>query len=216
MNKIKILTLNFDTRTKIVMAFCIIIAICIIIYSFYFICIRHGNEKTKKTNGIEFYLNAKIYEAKFDVCVNSNKNSNTYTVVENTDLNKKVYNFVINDKMKINIKPNEIKVTKENIDYEYIVKNEDEYISNNFISFSSIINMINSINQNMVNGSIKKVNVNENIIYKITLKNEYIKKVKSVEIIMSKNEEKIQKIKMYDLNDKELYFITFYKLEVKK
>lgn len=216
MKNIKIVSLNFDTRTKCVMFFCIVIAICIISYSFYVVCIKHGGSNTTDESGLEYYLTAKGYEAKFEVCVNSNKNSNTYIVYENTDLQDKTYDFIIDDKVKINIKPNEIKISKENIDYEYIINNEEKYISNNFISFSSIINMINSINQGIIEGSIKRVEVNENIIYKISLQSEYIKKIKSVDIIMSKSDEKMQKIKMYDLNNEELYFITFSSFEVKK
>lgn len=215
MKNIKIVNLNFDTRTKFVMLFCIIIAICIIIYSFYIVCIKHGDEE-KQFIGLEGYINSKVYQAEFEVCVNSNKNSNTYKVSENTNLEEKTYDFIIDEKMKINIKPNEIKIFKENIDYQYIINNEQKYSENNFISFSTIINLVNSINQNLISGHIKRVEINENIVYKILLENEYIKNVKNIEIIMSKQEEKLQKIKMYDLNDKELYFITFSKMEVKK
>ena len=216
MKKIKIVNLNFDTRTKIIMFFCIIIAICIIADSFYTICIKQGNVENIGGKNIEYYLNAQEYETMFEVCVNSNKNSNTYTVSEQTNLMENTYNFIIDEKLKINIKPNEIKISKEDMDYEYIINNEGNYDLNNFISFSSIINSINKINDKTLNGSIKRVEVNENIVYKISLEDEYIKKVKNIEIIMSKNEEKIQGIKMYDLSGKELYFITFYSFEVKK
>lgn len=216
MKKVKIVNLNFDTRTKIVMLFCIIIAICIIAYSFYTICIKNGENYNGESQNLEYYLNVQEYKTKFEVCVNSNKNSNTYTVLEETNLVENTYNFTIDEKLNINIKPDEIKISKENIDYEYIINNEEKYISNNFISFSSIINTINKIKDNTLNGNIKRVEVNENIIYKISLEDEYIKKVKNIEIIMSKNEEKIQEIKMYDLDDKEMYFITFSSFEVKK
>ncbi|MBO5477491.1 MAG: hypothetical protein J6A15_07060 [Clostridia bacterium] len=216
MKNIKIINLNFDMRTKIIMLICIVIAICIIAYSFYTICIKLGRVEDIGEKNIEYYLSAKEYQITFDVTVNSNKNSNTYSVVEKANLLEEIYEYTINDKFQICINPSEIKIFKTNIDYEYITSNQNEYIHNNFISFSSIIKMVNKINEKALNGNIKRVEINENIIYKIEVEEEYIKKIKRIEIIMSKNDEEIQEIKMYDLDNKEMYFITIYNFVVKK
>lgn len=216
MKGIKIFSLNFDTKTKIVMSICIVIAICIITYSFYTICIKQGKTENIGEKTLEYYLNAQEYETEFNITVNSNKNSNTYYIYEKANLSENTYEFVIDEKLRINVSSNEIKLSKENIDYEYITSVENEYLSNNFISFSSIIKTIEKIKDNTINGTIKRIEVNENVIYKISLQQEYIKKVGRIELTMSKNEENIQEIRMYDFNDNEMYVICISNFIVKK
>lgn len=214
MKKINIVNLSFDKKTKIVMLICIIIAICIIIYSFYYICIENGI-KTNVLNSIENLANICEYNIEFNVKVYSNKNEDEYKVIENSNILENRYSFLIDDELNIQINSNEIKISKKNIDYQYLIE-RGEYKNNNFISFSSIINIIKGINNQSISGNIKKVELDGKIKYKICTDEEYINKIKSIELIMSDNEEKVEIINMYDSENKEKYVITINNFILKK
>lgn len=215
MKKIKIIALNFDDRIKVLMAISIIISIVIIIYSFYSICIENG-VKNDDVSSIEDPFKISRYEATYTVNVVSNKNSNTYKVKENADILNGEYTFIIDDKLNINITSNQINISKENIDYKYIIEKISDYGNSNFLSFSTIIDIINKIETDNAIGNIKKVESDGKIIYKIHTNEEIISKIKDIDIEMSKNEEKIMEIKMYNLDGIEQYFIAFESFIVKK
>lgn len=216
MKKINIVSLSFDMKTKIIMIISIIIASIIISYSFYNICIKNIIATDVEVDKEYDFTTINAYEADYNVIVNSNKNTNTYNVIEMVDLANKSYYYLIDNSLKISIKEDELKISKENIAYEYSTKSSLPIESNNFISFSSIIDVIKKINSNELSGNIKRVEVNNTIVCKIHIDEEYIKKISDIEIIMSQNQNEISEIKMYDNSDKEMYYFSFNEFKVKK
>ena len=215
MKKIKIFAFNFDTKVKIIMMCSILISVVIIIYSFYNICIENGIKSESIPNKEDFF-NIKEYEAQYTVTVNSNKNTNTYKVKEITNLLQNEYTYIIDDMLNINITNNQINISKENIDYKYTIEKMSDYGNSNFMSFSTVINIINSIRNNSISGNIKKIENDGNVVYKIHTDNEVVSNIKDIDVEMSKNEDKINQIKIYNLDGKEQYLIVFESFIVKK
>lgn len=215
MKKIKIFAFNFDTKVKIIMMCSILISVVIIIYSFYNICIENGI-KSESISKKEDFFDIKEYEAQYTVTVNSNKNTNTYKVKEITNILQNEYTYIIDDILNINITNNQINISKENIDYKYVIEKMSDYGNSNFMSFSSIINIVNGIKDNTLSGNIKKIENDGNVVYKIHTDDEIVQNIKDIDIEMSKNEDKINQIKIYNLDGKEQYFIVFESFIVKK
>ena len=215
MKKIKIFAFNFDTKVKIIMMCSILISVVIIIYSFYNICIENGI-KSESIPKKEDFFNIKEYEAQYTVTVNSNKNTNTYKVKEITNLLQNEYTYIIDDMLNINITNNQINISKYNIDYKYAIEKMSDYGYSNLMSFSSIINIVNGIKNNTILGNIKKIENDGNIVYKIHTNDEIVQNIKDIDIEMSKNEDKINQIKIYNLDGKEQYLIVFESFIVKK
>ena len=215
MKKIKIFAFNFDTKVKIIMMCSILISVVIIIYSFYNICIENGI-KSESISKKEDFFNIKEYEAQYTVTVNSNKNTNTYKVKEITNILQNEYTYIIDDILNINITNNQINISKENIDYKYVIEKMSDYGNSNFMSFSSIINIVNGIKDNTLSGNIKKIENDGNVVYKIHTDDEIVQNIKDIDIEMSKNEDKINQIKIYNLDGKEQYLIVFESFIVKK
>ena len=215
MKKIKIFAFNFDTKVKIIMVCSIIISVVIIIYSFYNICIENGI-KSESISNKENLFNVEEYEAQYTITINSNKNTNTYKVKEITNLLQNEYTYIIDDILNINITNNQINISKENIDYKYAIEKMSDYGNSNFMSFSSIINIVNGIKNNTILGNIKKIENDGNVVYKIHTDNEVVSNIKDIDVEMSKNEDKINQIKIYNLDGKEQYLIVFESFIVKK
>ena len=215
MKKIKIFAFNFDTKVKIIMVCSIIISVVIIIYSFYNICIENGI-KSESISNKENLFNVEEYEAQYTITINSNKNTNTYKVKEITNLLQNEYTYIIDDMLNINITNDQISITKNNIDYKYIIEKISDYGNSNLMSFSSIINIVNGIKNNTILGNIKKIENDGNIVYKINTNDEIASNIKDIDIEMSKNEDKINQIKIYNLDGKEQYLIVFESFIVKK
>ena len=215
MKKIKIFAFNFDTKVKIIMMCSILISVVIIIYSFYNICIENGIKSEIIPNKEDFF-NIKEYESQYTVTVNSNKNTNTYKVKEITNILQNEYTYIIDDILNINITNNQINISKENIDYKYAIEKMSDYGNSNFMSFSTVINIINSIRNNSISGNIKKIENDGNVVYKIHTDNEVVSNIKDIDVEMSKNEDKINQIKIYNLDGKEQYLIVFESFIVKK
>ena len=215
MKKIKIFAFNFDTKVKIIMVCSIIISVVIIIYSFYNICIENGI-KSKSISNKGNLFNIEEYEAQYTITINSNKNTNTYKVKEITNLLQNEYTYIIDDILNINITNNQINISKENIDYKYAIEKMSDYGNSNFMSFSTVINIINSIRNNSISGNIKKIENDGNVVYKIHTNDEIASNIKDIDIEMSKNEDKINQIKIYNLYGKEQYLIVFESFIVKK
>mgnify|MGYP001864247555 FL=1 len=215
MKKIKIFTFNFDTKVKIIMMCSILISVVIIIYSFYNICIENGI-KSKSISNKGNLFNIEEYEAQYTITINSNKNTNTYKVKEITNILQNEYTYIIDDILNINITNNQINISKENIDYKYAIEKMSDYGNSNFMSFSTVINIINSIRNNSISGNIKKIENDGNVVYKIHTDNEVVSNIKDIDVEMSKNEDKINQIKIYNLDGKEQYLIVFESFIVKK
>ena len=215
MKKIKIFAFNFDTKVKIIMVCSIMISVVIIIYSFYNICIENGI-KSKSISNKGNLFNIEEYEAQYTITINSNKNTNTYKVKEITNLLQNEYTYIIDDMLNINVTNNQINISKYNIDYKYAIEKMSDYGNSNLMSFSSIINIVNGIKNNTILGNIKKIENDGNIVYKINTNDEIASNIKDIDIEMSKNEDKINQIKIYNLDGKEQYLIVFESFIVKK
>ena len=215
MKKIKIFAFNFDTKVKIIMVCSIIISVVIIIYSFYNICIENGI-KSESISNKENLFNVEEYEAQYTITINSNKNTNTYKVKEITNLIQNEYTYIIDDMLNINVTNNQINISKYNIDYKYAIEKMSDYGNSNLMSFSSIINIVNGIKDNTILGNIKKIENDGNVVYKIHTNDEIASNIKDIDIEMSKNEDKINQIKIYNLDGKEQYLIVFESFIVKK
>lgn len=215
MKKIKIFAFNFDTKVKIIMVCSIMISVVIIMYSFYNICIENGI-KSESISNKENLFNVEEYEAQYTITINSNKNTNTYKVKEITNLLQNEYTYIIDDMLNINITNNQINISKYNIDYKYAIEKMSDYGNSNLMSFSSIINIVNGIKDNTILGNIKKIENDGNIVYKINTNDEIASNIKDIDIEMSKNEDKINQIKIYNLDGKEQYLIVFESFIVKK
>jgi len=214
---LKILNITFDTRVKILVVICVIIALTIISYSFYYICIRENKEEIQpqKIENIEEILDVLCYEAKYDVTVNANKTTNTYNVAENVDLENNTYNMVIDETLTISINSNNTSVKRQNMEYEYFTTTW-EILKNNAISFSSIIECIKKISNKEIKGNIKRIEQDDKFIYQISTDENYIEKVKRIEITTQKENCKITEIKMYNSEENELYSMIFESFMVKK
>ena len=215
MKKIKIFAFNFDTKVKIIMVCSIMISVVIIMYSFYNICIENGI-KSESISNKENLFNVEEYEAQYTITINSNKNTNTYKVKEITNLLQNEYTYIIDDILNINITNNQINISKYNIDYKYAIEKMSDYGNSNLMSFSSIINIVNGIKDNTILGNIKKIENDGNVVYKIHTNDEIVQNIKDIDIEMSKNEDKINQIKIYNLDGKEQYLIVFESFIVKK
>ena len=215
MKKIKIFAFNFDTKVKIIMVCSIIISVVIIMYSFYNICIENGI-KSESISNKENLFNVEEYEAQYTITINSNKNTNTYKVKEITNLLQNEYTYIIDDMLNINVTNNQINISKYNIDYKYAIEKMSDYGNSNLMSFSSIINIVNGIKDNTILGNIKKIENDGNVVYKIHTDNEVVSNIKDIDVEMSKNEDKINQIKIYNLDGKEQYLIVFESFIVKK
>lgn len=213
---IKILNITFDTKVKIVMSICIVIAIIIIAYSFYYICIsRNLVTKNDSVLDISDIMNTICYEAEYDITVNGNKTSNKYNVKENVDFENQIYNMKINDNLDITITSVDTRIVKNQMENEYVVNNE-EILRNNVMSFSSVIDCYNKVLNKQVNGSITRIEQDDEYIYSIQTDECYIEKVNKIEIYTLKENCKIIEIKMYNTEEKELYSILLKSFIVKK
>lgn len=214
----KILNITFDTKVKVLVVICVIIAITIISYSFYYICIKDNKEiiELQKIESIETMLDILCYEAKYDVVVKGNKTVNKYNVIENVDFENQTYNMIIDGNLNISINSENTSIKKQNIEYEYFTFNNGEILKNNAISFSSIIECIKKISCNEISGNIKRIEQDNKFIYQITTDESYIEKIKRTDIVVQKDNCKITEIKMYNLEENEVYTMFFESFLVKK
>ncbi len=205
---IKIVSINFDSKTKIIMCISIVIAICIIAYNFYNICIRNDDDIITKA---EFDFSKIVYfESESEITVNSNKNSNVYRVHELSSLEENKYNYKIDNELEIDINNDEIRISNFNIENDYITANQylEKY---NYMSIASIIKLFNEINNQSIEGKISRVTQNNETIYKLYFND---KKVKYIEIYL--NENNLKEIKIFEDENKELYYIKINSFIVKK
>lgn len=218
--KIKVFSINFDTKVKILIAICVAVAIIIISYSFYYIIIDDNHDtgivENKKADNIETILDILSYDAEYDVTVNGNKTTNTYNVKEYIDLENKTFNMLIDDSLNIVINSNDSKITKNGMENEYIVSNDNSILTNNVMSFASIITCVKKISNKEISGNITRVEQDDKYIYRVVTDNCYIEKVKKIEICVLKENCKIIEIKMYNSDENELYSMVFKTFIVKK
>lgn len=212
---IKIFNVTFDTKVKVLIIICVVIATMIICYTFYYIIINEGDASDTKNGDINSILDIKCYEAEYDITVNGNRTINCYNVKEDVDLENNIYNMVINDTLNISINSTDTKIVKDKMENDYVI-NTNEILENNAISFSSIISCYKKISNNEIEGNITRIEQDDRYIYCIVTNEEYIKKVKKIQITTLKDNCKIIEIKMYNSDENELYSMVFKSFIVKK
>ncbi len=220
MKYFKTINFSFDIKVKLLIVVCVSIAIIGICYAYFVICINKG-ESTKSNlsknqcnmTDIDNIAGINCYLAKYQATVNSNKNTNEYSILEDVDMLNNKYKFILEDNIIIEISDDSTKYINENsktkesiIDGIY-----DEY---NYISLSSVIKIINEILNGNIDGKIVKVEENGNVIFNIKI-NEENKKISTIEVIIDKSC-KINEIKMYNNDSNLMYNIVYESLEVKK
>ena len=185
-------------------------------FSFYYICIDSKQKSEPiEIDDINQIMDLYQYEAEYQIRVVGNRTTNTYNVKEVVDLENETYNMNIDDLLNIDINANDTKIQKKNMDNVYITSTKD-IVRNNPFSFSSVIECYNLVNSKKIDGSIKKVEQDEKCIYTIQMNEEVIEKVRKIVIYTLKEKCKIIEIKMYNLEENELYTISFKSFIVKK
>ncbi len=220
MKYFKTINFSFDIKVKLLIIVCVCIAVIGICYAYYVICVNKG-EGTKNNLSNNHYdmtnINniAKIncYLAKYQATVNSNKNTNQYSILEDVDMLNNKYKFILEDNIIIEISEDNTKYINENSKTKETIIGGiyDEY---NYISLSSVIKIINKILKGDIDGKIVKVEENGNVIFNIKI-NEENKKISTLEVIIDKSC-KINEIKMYNNDSSLVYNIVYESLEVKK
>lgn len=205
--KIKIVSFNTDKKTKLLMIFAIIIAVLIIIYNFFNICIRKGNVVTSEELNLEEII---AFNSQSEITVNSNKNSNVYDVREESNLETDEYHFLIDNELEININCDEIRISNLSMTNEFFSANEflDE---DNYMSLASILKIVRKVSKGEIEGKIKKITQDSNIVYEISIQDARISIIK-----VFVGDDKIQSIELYDNDQNEEYNVKVNSFEVKK
>lgn len=219
MNNIKICALNFDAKVKIIIVICVIIAISILSYSIYNILIKNGEDEKEIENKIktlEDITEINTYYSEYEVTVVGNKTENKYKVKENVDFLENLYEMVLDDTLSISISNDSSKISKKDIDYDYVTQNNSNIILNNPMSFSTIIDCMKKIKNKEINGTITKIEKDDVDIYNILIEDEYLKDIKKLEIYTFRKNCNVYEIKMYNNDEKLMYILTFEHFVVKK
>ena len=204
---IRIVSISFDKRTKIIMGISIIIAICIMIFNFYNIIIKNENEIDVKNIELE---NICEFEAIYTVEVNSNKNMNEYIVKENCNLENNVSNIEIENGIILKNDENELVITDKNNTLEYKTP-LDFNMDINYIFIGNIIEIYRKLKNNIISGKIEKIN-EDNFVTYICYFDE--KNMNRLEIKMEDNV--IVEIVIYDIEDNVKNYIKIDNFVVKK
>ncbi len=214
MNKIKFCTFNFDDKIKVLISISIIIAITIICYSFYYICIRKDGDAYNYVSNEFSIEEVNSFNASFCVTIYSNKNVNRYSIDEEVNKQENTHFLQIDQNMEIKVTQSESIIKMKNIDYEY---NFTDYISNryNLISISSVIDLINDIKAKVIDGDIKLIEKDGYRYTNINLKSE-ISKVKNIEIKYLVEDNSLIEINMLDNEKNPRVIMNINKFEVKK
>ncbi len=220
MKYFKTINFSFDIKVKLLIVVCVSIAIIGICYAYFVICINKG-ESTKSNlsksqcnmTDINNIAGINCYLAKYQVTVNSNKNTNEYSILEDVDMLNNKYKFILEDNIVIEISEDSTKYINENSKTKESII-DGIYNEHNYISLSSVIKIINKILSGDIDGKIVKVEEDGNVILNIKI-NEENKKISTIEVIIDKSC-KINEIKMYNNESNLVYNIVYESLEVKK
>lgn len=185
------------------------LAIIIISYSFYVICIKDESQaEEKKIDAIESILGINEYEAKYKLKVISNKNENEYEIVENANLLEDKYEYVFDDEIKIQIEKDTSTLLNQKINKSFEYNSQNKY--NNFVSLASIIKYLNSNTQT----KITKVECDNNTQYKIDI-TDLFPDITKIDILVDSSC-KINEIKMYNKDSNIVYHLLYESFKVKK
>ncbi|MEG2348046.1 MAG: hypothetical protein RSB67_00170 [Clostridia bacterium] len=168
------ISINKDKRLWIVMGVALLVAIILIIYTVYKIHIEN-DLNSNIFNDKENIFNINSYKCEYDLTLKSNKNTNTYKILEyydcNDSLNEK-FRFEINndfgDKIMYILSNNSLKITAKNQINEMIL-NEYTIKKNNLVSFSTFISLYNDIVENNDKCFLIQIEqIDNQLIYRIT------------------------------------------------
>lgn len=209
LEKFKTYILTFDFKVKVIITLSVMLAIIIISYSFYIICIKDEVQiEEKKIDAIEDILGINEYEAKYKLKVKSNKNENEYEIVENANLVDDKYEYLLDDEIKIQIDKNISTLLNQKINKSFEYNNQNKY--NNFVSLASIIKYLN-YNKDT---KITKVECDNNTQYKIDITDLFLD-IAKIEILVESGC-KINEIKMYNKDSNIVYDLLYESFKVKK
>lgn len=205
LDKFKTYILTFDFKVKAIITLSVLLAIMIISYSFYIICIK---DEEKKIDAIDSILNINEYEAKYRLRVKSNKNENEYEIVENANLLEDKYEYLLDNEIKIQIDKDKSTLLNQKINksFEYDIQNK----YNNFVSLASIIKYLNSYKDT----KITKVECDSNVQYKIDITDLFLD-ITKIDILVDSSC-KINEIKMYNKDSNVVYHLLYDSFKVKK
>ena len=131
-------------------------------------------------------------------------------------ITKNKYSKKISNLEKIHIQEfiNDYGVSLEQVDTDE-TKENDRYISYALYYNLDDTNKV-SLSNKEIKGNIKRIEQDDKFIYQISTDENYIEKVKRIEITTQKENCKITEIKMYNSEENELYSMIFESFMVKK
>lgn len=190
----------------------------IIIFSIFLIKNNYKNSKTgnnminKSADEIEKYiLNIESYKANATITVNSNKNTNTYKVVQKYLKNDNMYSQTVLEPQNIAgvefmYDGRDLKVKNSNLDLTKLYKNYS-YIGSNDLSLNSFIDDYNSSDQS------KHYEEDEKIIFETKVQNS--NKYKAIKkLYVNKANAVPEKMEVQDVTQKTTVYILYNEIEI--
>lgn len=210
LEKFKAYTLTFDFKVKIIIAMSVMLAITIIIYSFYIICIKNDDliVEENKMISIEDIIEINEYEAEYTLKVVSNKNENEYEIHEIANLQEEKYEYGLDGSIRIKVEKDISTLFNDNISKNFEFKGQNKY--NNFVSLASIIKYLRDNPQS----KIIKNECDNDIKYIIDV-TDLFPDITSVDILVDSSC-KINEIKMYNKDSNVIYHLIYKVFKVKK
>ena len=200
-------------KTKLVK---IVLLIFIIIFFLIFFLknnyknIKVGNNSIEEVE--EYILNISSYEAKLELIVKSNKNTNRYIILQTYNKPDKTKQVVIEPE---NIAGLEIEYDGQNLilrntklNIEKVYENY-KYLTDNFFTLETFIKEYEQLKNNKTN----LYEESENIIMEVEVnKNKYVHKKT---LYIDKNSLEPTKLKIQDINEENIVYILYNEIEIK-
>jgi len=198
---------NF-TFTTIIFFIIFIILIC-----FCYKYIKNVNTISikNKEDAEKYILNIKSYRAEVEVNISSNKNQNTYELLQEENLkDKKSRQEVINkegNRIVIESIMGKLIIKNTNINLKKVYENYN-YLAENTLYLSSFIEEYKKSNKKEIKENDKYYVVDIKI---KKYKNDYNVRKK---LFIDKNNKKIEKLEVYDINQKRTIYILYKKIDI--
>ena len=198
---------NF-TFTTIIFFIIFIILIC-----FFYKYIKNVNTISikNKEDAEKYILNIKSYRAEVEVNISSNKNQNTYELLQEENLkDKKSRQEVINkegNRIVIESIMGKLIIKNTNINLKKVYENYN-YLAENTLYLSSFIEEYKKSNKKEIKENDKYYVVDIKI---KKYKNDYNVRKK---LFIDKNNKKIEKLEVYDINQKRTIYILYKKIDI--
>lgn len=210
-NKLRNNKTKYNSKIKIILLILIIVIVLIFFSKNNYKNLKVGNNSIEEIE--EYILNISSYEAKIEVTVNSNKNTNKYVLLQNYQKPNRTRQIVLEPR---NIEGLEIEYDGQNL----ILKNTKlnlekvygnyEYLIHNSMTLESFISNYTELKKSNKTNIYEKEN---NVIMEVEEKvNNYICK----EILyIDKNTLKPSKLLIQDINGGNLVYILYNEIEIK-